>query len=386
MTNQTQLKSSQRIYYLDYLRAFIVFVVIVLHSLLPFVIGYDWTINEPVKSLFLSNISTMIDVFIMPIMFFIAGYFAFPSIRKGVKGFIQGKVIRIVIPFFIGILFLAPIISYLGLIQHSVINMSYFTFYSTVLFNHQMNFQHYWFLSSLFLFFMVFALVYSVFKSKLEAIYEKSKTQAVSDRSILIFILGFLMIAIVLFYLIGRILPDGSWNTFFVFFSMQMTRWSNYALYFGLGVIVFIKRINIAQFILKHTFGIIMLAVSVNYLFLSFKYSVYWASDSAPSLAIVQFYNASIHVLYCFVSLLTLLFFFQYLNKPNKVLARLANNSFNVYLVHMVYTVIIQFFLFNIQMDIYLKFVITFIATIILSLATSELITYLNKLLFTKKA
>ena len=378
-----QIKSSQRIYYLDYLRAFIVLIVIILHSLLPYVIGYDWTINDPVKSPFLSNISTLIDVFIMPIMFFIAGYFAFASIRKGVKAFVKNKVTRIALPYFFGILFLAPIISYLGLVQHSVIDMSYFTYYSTVLFSKPINSQHFWFLSSLFLFFMVFTVIYLLFKTKLENIYEKAKTQTPSNQTILIFIACFLTLSIGLFYFIGRVYPDGSWNTVFIFFSFQLTRWSNYILYFGLGILVFIKRINIAQLIKKYTFAVLMSAFMITYLFLNYKYSVYWVSDT--SLASIQFYNVTTHVLYCFTSLLTLLYFFQFLNRPSKLLQRLAKNSFTIYLVHMVYTVIIQFYIVNIQMDIYLKFLLTTLATIILSIATAEILSYLNQLVFKQK-
>jgi glucan biosynthesis protein C len=385
MSDQIQSKPSQRIYYLDYLRAFIVFVVIVLHSLLPYVIGYDWTINDSIKSVFFSNISTLIDVFIMPIMFFIAGYFAFPSIRKGVKDFIKNKVTRIALPYLFGILFLAPIISYLGLIQHSIIDMSYYTYYTTVLFNNPINSQHFWFLSSLFLFFMVFTLVYVLFKDILENIYEKAKTHTPSNQSILIFIGCFLALSIGLFYLVGRVFPDGSWNTVFIFFSFQLTRWSNYILYFGLGILVFIKRINIAELIKKSTFAILMLAFMITYLFLNFKYSVYWASELAYTQANVQFYNAIVHVLYCFTSLLTLLFLFQYLNRPSKMLQRLAKNSFTIYLVHMVYTVIIQFYIVNLQMDIYLKFIITTTGTLILSIATAELLSYLNIHVFHQK-
>lgn len=106
-------KISNRKYYFDYWRTFTVLLVVIHHSYLAFVIGYDWYVSDAVKILPFTWFSIILDVFMMPIMFFIAGYFTFPSIKKGIKRFMLKKVFRIAIPFFIGIIFLAPIMTYI---------------------------------------------------------------------------------------------------------------------------------------------------------------------------------------------------------------------------------------------------------------------------------
>lgn len=375
MSTKTNSTSSARVYYLDYLRAFIILVVIIHHSLLPYVIGFDWTINDAVKTFPYTLACNINDVFMMPIMFFIAGYFAFPSIKKGVKNFISNKVIHILLPFFIGITFLAPIISYLGAIHRGIINVSFTYYWSNVYFKYFINPHHFWFLSSLFFFFMVFSLVYSLMKNKLESIYEKSQLNPVSLTSIILFVILFLAISILLFYYAGRKYPDGSWYGGYKFIVFQITRWTEYILYFTMGVIVFIKRIEFSNKFLKFVPLLIFVTILSTLIFCVFKFQIYYSPDMGLLKANIQFYNAIVHVIYCFIIFIMLMTFFKkYLNRPLKVLSRLASNSYVVYIVHMVYTILIQYYIFDMQIHIFYKFLITIIGTIIMSLVTSKII------------
>lgn len=365
---------SNRVFYLDYLRVFIVFLVIVLHSLLPFVVGFDWKINDVIKTYPFTYASSVIDVFIMPIMFFIAGYFAFPSIRKGVKNFINSKITRIALPFAFGIMFLAPIISYLGLLHHKVIDLSYMAYWTYVYFNYPIDFQHYWFLSSLFLFFMLFAVVYVLMKGKLEKIYEDSKTHQPSNRSIVLFLLAFVILAAGLFFGACRIFSDGPWYSILYFFPVQVTRWTGYVLYFCLGVIAYIKRIDLTGRLRKHALWLTASLIPLTYFYIDFRFRFYYSADQGFLKPDIQFYNSIIHVIYCMMIFLALTALFGYLNRPSKIFQRLAKDSFTIYIVHMVYTVLIQFYIMNQKLDIFVKFIIILIGTIVLSIATAELI------------
>jgi glucans biosynthesis protein C len=56
----------------------------------------------------------LLDVPIMPILFFLAGYFALRSLQKrGTWLFLKDKLVRIGIPWIFGALFLAPLITYM---------------------------------------------------------------------------------------------------------------------------------------------------------------------------------------------------------------------------------------------------------------------------------
>jgi glucan biosynthesis protein C len=370
----------KRSYDLDYLRLFIVFIVIVLHSLLPFVMTYDWKINDVIKTFEFSVASRIIDVFIMPVMFYIAGYFAFPSIRKGMVKFISGKITRILIPFAIGVVFLAPIIAYYGLLQHNVINMSFPAYWTTYYFNHYIDQQHFWFLSSLFLFFMVFAVVYALFKSKFEKVYEAAKTRSPSGRNIAIFLAIMVSLSILLYYFAGRVYPDGSWISLWGIFPFQVTRWTAYCLYFIVGIVAYVKRVDIGERLSKYTFSLSCATFFMVYVYCDYCFSIYFSPDKGYLKPDIQFFYAVVHVLFCFGMVITLLTLFKYFNRPSKIFERLAKNSFTIYIVHMVYTVVLQYYVVQLSLDVFSKFMIILVGTVVLSVATSEAISLIGKI------
>lgn len=85
----------------DNLRAFVILLVVVFHT----AIGYMqpsvewWYVVDTQKSALFNLFVMNTDVFIMPIMFFIAGYLAVPALqKKGAGVFWLSKGLRIVIP------------------------------------------------------------------------------------------------------------------------------------------------------------------------------------------------------------------------------------------------------------------------------------------------
>jgi glucan biosynthesis protein C len=107
--------SSQRMYFLDNLKSFIILLVVIFHVAMGFT-TWDlkwWWVNDIQKSMFFDLFILETDVYIMPIMFMIAGYFASTIlVRKGVTIFWQDKLRRIIIPWASGVLLIAPFISY----------------------------------------------------------------------------------------------------------------------------------------------------------------------------------------------------------------------------------------------------------------------------------
>lgn len=376
-------KSSSRVYFYDYWRAFMVIVVLIHHSYLPYVIGYDWYVNDLVQTLIFTELSIILDVFMMPIMFFIAGYFAFPSIKKGVKPFILKKFIRIAIPFFIGVLFIAPIMMYIYLISHFPLwEINFFDFWLNEYFGPFFDISHFWFLSLLFTFFIVFAVVYATMKIRLQKIYENSELKTVSKSRIMIYGIIFLATSIVLFYVTGLYYPDGSWNTIFRIFTLQISRSILYVLFFILGIFVFIKRLKLPKKFLKFAPLLIILSIVATIAFRFFKFDIVIQAyiDLGFLPANLQFYNAIVHILYCFLIFITLMAVFQnYLNRQSKLLSRIAANSYKIYLVHLVWVVIIQYLLIEIQIDLFFKFLITAIGAFGLSLGTGELLRLIKR-------
>ncbi len=165
-----------------------------------------------------------------------------------------------------------------------------------------------------------------------------------------------------------------------------MTKSILYVLYFIMGIVVFIKRIELSKKFLKTIPLLIVVTILATIAFRFFKFDIYFQQffDLGFITPDMQFYNAIVHILYCFLIFITLMAIFKkYLNRCSKVLSRLAANSYKIYILHLVYVVIIQYWIVDIQIDIFLKFLITAIGAFVFSLVTSELIRLL-KLAFTK--
>ena len=78
------MKPSERLYFLDNLRAVVIVLVIVLHAAITYMAFAPewWYVLDPERSLFFTMVVLLVDVPIMLIMFFVAGYFALPSLAK----------------------------------------------------------------------------------------------------------------------------------------------------------------------------------------------------------------------------------------------------------------------------------------------------------------
>ena len=100
MTNTT---SQNRLVFLDNLRYFIVLLVVILHVSISYAnVGAPWWyVVDANKHAFFDILIIVLDSFIMPVLFFIAGYFALNSIRqKTLDAFIVSKLKRLGIPLF----------------------------------------------------------------------------------------------------------------------------------------------------------------------------------------------------------------------------------------------------------------------------------------------
>ncbi len=94
---------TNRLIFFDNLRGLIIVFVTFFHSTMNYtLLGSFWKKVIP------------LDVFLLLILFFIAGYFALPSLnKKGVKQFLTSKLKRLGLPLIIGILFVLPILDYI---------------------------------------------------------------------------------------------------------------------------------------------------------------------------------------------------------------------------------------------------------------------------------
>ncbi|HXP95639.1 MAG TPA: acyltransferase [Telmatospirillum sp.] len=149
---------------LDHLRVFVIFLVIVLHASISYMAYAPtwWYVLDPQRSMVFTELVLLIDVPIMFVMFFLAGYFTYPSLAKrGPRFFLKEKFVRIAIPWAFGVLVLAPPTSYLIYFSRHA-PMSLGTFWRTDFWGPAFQQSVYWYLGVLLLFFTLTALLFAV--------------------------------------------------------------------------------------------------------------------------------------------------------------------------------------------------------------------------------
>lgn len=157
------MANHERLYFFDNLRACVIVLVIVLHGSITYMAYAPtwWYVLDPQNSAFFTWLVMLIDVPIMPILFFIAGYFALPALQKrGVKRFLQEKFVRLGIPWIFGVVFLAPLVTYLIYVSRHI-PMGYLQFWATDFWGKMYQQSVYWFLGVLLLLFGVLCVVYN---------------------------------------------------------------------------------------------------------------------------------------------------------------------------------------------------------------------------------
>ena len=150
-----------RLHYLDNLRAAVIVLVIVLHAAITYMADPPtwWYVIDPDRSVAFTWLVLLVDVPIMQALFFIAGYFAVGSLRRrGPRGFVREKVVRLAIPWVLGVVFLAPLATYMTYVSRGV-RTDYLQFWTVDFWGPMFQQSVYWFLGVLFVAFL--ALVYA---------------------------------------------------------------------------------------------------------------------------------------------------------------------------------------------------------------------------------
>jgi glucan biosynthesis protein C len=158
-TDQRTTVTPPRLVFLDNLRATVIALVVVLHASITYMAYAPdwWYVLDRRRSLLFTAIVLLVDVPIMPALFFIAGYFALPSFRRrGPRNFIREKAIRLGLPWVIGVVFLAPLTTYMTYVSRDV-PTGYLKFWTTDFWGPMFQQSVYWFLGILFVAFLLVA-------------------------------------------------------------------------------------------------------------------------------------------------------------------------------------------------------------------------------------
>ena len=244
----TTLKSvaSARVTFMDNLRYLMVVLVIVYHAVAAYaIVAPHWTVHD--TTMFAADIvRELFDVFMMPILFFVAGYFVLPSLeKKGIWEFLKDKIKRILVPWALAVFIVAPLALYDQPVKPIQPFWKYWLWYLGQ-FELRLRYTQmpvgpttqmiYWFLSLLFAFFLVFALGYALVRKWRGTGIQPAAHKVESGNSILITLVTFGLLMSAAYFVLLLLVPDSSWLTLYMFMEFQVTRLVPYAGAFAFGI------------------------------------------------------------------------------------------------------------------------------------------------------
>lgn len=379
---------SKRLYFLDNLKMFIVVLMIVFHLAMCYMeYAPEWwyVVDKAHLSLFFTGFVVWADMFIMPMMFFVAGYFGLMSLaRHGDGKWWKSKLLRIALPWVVGASLFAGPTTYMMFLSQNI-PMDFWTFYTTLfIYNPEAGgpglfFSHvqYWYLGVLML---MYVLLYGYTKLKPEFL----ERQSVSIPS------NLLLMSVFVFFLINTISldiitgNDDLWSHFYYFIVYQPCRILTFPVVFFLGAYAwrhqwFVAggyRPSLAPW--TSGFAIFTLAYPLWVLFGVFVVG--------PTLQFVVI-KAVLHSCLLMTAMFGLLAIFQtYFDGTSKLWGELAANSYTMYYCHMQVVFPITYLLLPLDVPSIPKWVITSIIGLIACYIVSKVLLQLPCFAGSKKA
>jgi len=390
-----------RFVFFDNLRYLMVILVLVFHSGASYgSIVALWPYHNPNPTEAVDIIMMLLDVFMMSILFFIAGYFALPSLqKKGDRRFLEGKVKRLGIPWLVVTILVLPVLDYVHYYTQSLskgfspreygthwwLSIKKITEFhigpmrmSEYLDMTEHFYQRYmWFLSLLLLFFVVFWLLYKA-REKWGRVSERPiREETLSNRSVyralaIVGLLNVLLFALIKFTLSSPANPfDFVWRSLGNLVQFETAKLAFYAPYFGLGVYAYSRKwfTSGADFGRPWVWGLICFTLMVVNMLVGRSITRSGEPSMGLQLAFVVLYPLwTLSFLGMFTA-----FASRRWNNAGPLGRELAANSFNMYLVHYVFVMTLPLLLSAwVGGPVLAKFVIVALATILLSYGISK--------------
>lgn len=361
----------RRIFFLDNLKAFIVCLMIVFHVALCYMAyAPEWwyTVDKGDPQFSFTMLVMWADIFIMPVMFFISGYFGLMSLVKQTDGrFWKSKLVRIIIPWIAGVVILAPPVTFIMFASRGI-PMDYVHDYLFKLFLFGPCFSHvqYWYLgllTYLYILLYVFCKLKPDFRKQLPASIPGTKL--------------FVAFTVLSFACTvgGYMYADGNndlWTFIWPIMVFQPSRVGLYPLYFFLGAYAWRH-----QWFTQGGYKVdptkwlpAFIVTSVAYLF----YCIMGA-QTATSMEQYMIVKSAIHILFVLSAVFGLLAIFQsQLDYTNKFLGELAANSYNMYYTHMGLVMLIAWYFVQFDWSAYVKYILVSLLSLLASYLTGKLL------------
>jgi fucose 4-O-acetylase-like acetyltransferase len=341
-----------RLHWMDNLRSIIIFLVVLYHIGGVYeaagLWGWFWLVDDPTTMVWVGIMGIVIDIFVMPTLFFVSGYLTPASLQNKPAGkFVIGKLKRLIVPWLIAVFTLIPLYKVIFLYSRNLPQEHWSTYFH---FTSQNSQNWLWFLPVLFVFNVVYVLL-----SKTNL-----KIPKVS-RSIAIFTA--IIVAFIYSFSIGYVVGFRSW-TLTALIDFENERLLIYLLTFLLGAL-FYKQ----GFFAKKPQGK-RLYNTVN--------AIAWVPVTAHIFArLIPFFSEGFAVTPIYrlmwwisfdLALLCMMYvmietFRRYFDKTGKIWSALNRNSYGVYIIHVILIGVFGTLLMKIGLPVYVKYPLLIILT-----------------------
>ncbi len=374
----------ERLFFFDNLRCFVVLLAVVAHCALSYMKMCTWWFVRDARSAdILFYFVFICDIFMMPLLFFVSGYFAFSSLeRSGILGFLRKKVVRLGLPYTLGITLVSAWPVYLRQkMRISGESSPYRDFWLGYLKSVDSTEVHipglspdmvvnvYWYLGLLLVFCVLLCPVYYLLKTVLAGPESNTLTKKPTRNNTLAALAVVWLLTSAVYFGVSQF-STLAWVTWGDVVQIQLPRVPLYACYFAFGAYAYRKRWFVDGR-LPQSSGVWMLIC----LFALITY-FFFAKDllSSTSLSTASLLGMSVsRMLVCIASLVVCTSLaYRYLNHGNGFNRNLASNSYNVYLAHFVIVVMLQWLVLPLNMPALAKFSIVSVMALALSYAVSQ--------------
>jgi len=346
--------NSNRIYFLDNLKSFLIILVVLGHSAFAYTTTMPerWSIN-PEKNIIFDIFVLFGHVFFMISFFAISGYFSFFSIKKyQVKTFLKKRFIRLGIPLVIGIIFLNPIISYVRQLSINQSTPNYFQYWIHIYIFKKFDTEHLWFLVTLIILSVLISIIVFIKKDIFKnSFLKKPSTHFLGTLIIFATING------LLFFLVNLLTSD---KTYVFFGSIQPTRFVLYTGFFFMGAYFFKHGRSFINTKTNNTFFWLISVIILSVVFLLF-YSIFKEIENSIFLMLIRGMIWSFLGLIIFIFLIKL--FYEKFNRPSRIGQKISRNVYPIYIFHLPFVVALQYTLVNVPLSLFIKFsIVSFIS------------------------
>ncbi len=352
------MPAGSRIAFLDNLRTFTIFLVVVCHAGLVYESSgagaWFWIVDDPATNDLCGLVNLVLDIFMMPILFFLSGYLAPASLRKRTAwAFIKAKAARLIVPWVVCVLTLIPLFKVVFLHSRGLPQEHWTTYFHVS--NGIISQSWLWFLPVLFCFNVLYLLLS---KARIKVPGLSLKTAVLGA-----FLIGFAYsVAIDTLGLRG-------WTKIGVL-DFQNERLLIYLMVFLLGTLAFRQQVFDAKpegktlYIIANALAWVPVMAYISFLLYPWLHPGRFIVNEIADRLILWF---SFQLALLCLMYLTIETFRRYLSRQGRLSQELGRNSYGVYLIHVIVTGGFATLMLNLAIPSVLKYAILAASTFVAS-------------------